>query len=71
VTPGSRLRAAREGRGLTQRRLGGIVHYDHAYISRVETGQQRPSADFLARVAGALGLSELKQQLRLYWSEDA
>ncbi len=52
---GRRIRAARRTAGLTQADLAG-EHASVAYISRIETGQRRPSRHLLVAIAGKLGV---------------
>jgi transcriptional regulator with XRE-family HTH domain len=43
------------------------IHYDPAYLSRVERGLQRPSVDFLRAVARELGLREIADAIERVW----
>lgn len=52
---GSRLRAARLARGMTQSALAGS-DYSVAYVSRIESGERTPSPEALAYFAGRLGI---------------
>src|SRR5438309_12117887 len=45
----SELRHWRDLRGLSQKRLAAAMSYDASYISKIEGGQQRPSAGFARR----------------------
>src|ERR687898_428058 len=66
------LKHWRDVRGLSQSALARLVSYDPSYVSKVETGQQRPSGAFAAgaddvlRTGGALKRSfyELEQWWR-------
>ncbi len=58
---GRRIRNARVAAGLTQARLA-ADDVSTAYISRIETGQRRPEASLLEKLAGRLGIS-LKELL--------
>jgi HTH-type transcriptional regulator, competence development regulator len=59
---GERVRALRTGKGLSLRGLARLVGVSFAYISKVENGKldsgDYPSADFIHRVAVALGADE-------------
>jgi tetratricopeptide (TPR) repeat protein len=50
---GTRLRRLRRARGLTQRELG-EPRYTHAYVSTIEAGRRRPSAEALEHFASKL-----------------
>lgn len=65
---GSRLRAARQKAGLTQRQLAGD-RYTAAYISALEVGLVRPSWAALTYLSGRLGLPvhELVRDARPGW----
>lgn len=52
---GERLRAAREGRGLTLDQLSAAVGVSKAHLSRMESGDRQPSVGILVEVAAALG----------------
>src|SRR3712207_2419757 len=52
---GSRVRAARVARGLTQTALG-HPEASAAYVSRIESGQRRPGAELLETFASRLGV---------------
>lgn len=52
---GTRLRRLRTARGMTQRELG-APRYSHAYISTIEAGRRRPSAEALEHFASKLGV---------------
>ena len=55
---GTRVRAIREQRGLTQDQLGRASGVRRSHISRLETGQrENPSVDITARLAVALDTS--------------
>lgn len=53
---GLRLRAAREAAGLSVQQLAERVGAHRAYIDRLEKGQRRPSAEWLQKIADAIGL---------------
>jgi DNA-binding XRE family transcriptional regulator len=42
--------------GMTQRQLAEAAHYNHACVSRIETGMMVPSLDTLIDLCKALGL---------------
>ncbi len=49
---GEKLRALRKQRGLSVRELAqNLGHASHAYLSRIETGQKRPSLEFAITIA--------------------
>ncbi|MEW2548665.1 helix-turn-helix transcriptional regulator [Streptomyces sp. NPDC047002] len=52
---GSELRRARHAAGLTLSRLAARVHYSKAQLSKVETGQKRPSQELARLCDAALG----------------
>ena len=52
---GSRLKAARLARGLTQEQLAHDVKATPNYLSAIERGQKLPTLDMLFRLAKALG----------------
>ncbi len=60
---GAELRRLRIEAGLSLSRLAGILHYSKGYLSKIETGSKRPSADFARRCDAELSaggkLSEL------------
>jgi transcriptional regulator with XRE-family HTH domain len=58
---GDRLRAAREGLGLTLDQLSASVGVSKAHLSRLESGDRQPSVGILVELAAALGtrVSEL------------
>ncbi len=51
---GRRVRKLRTERGFTQRVLALRVGVGHPYISRIESGRERPSAALLSRLAAHL-----------------
>lgn len=65
-SPGSRLRAAREIQGRGLRDVAREAGVDHAYLSRVERGLQRPTVDLLVRVGRVLELDEMVRQIELF-----
>lgn len=54
---GTRIRAWRNERGLTQNELAQKSHISRSYLAGVETGKYNPSLDTLGSIAEALGLS--------------
>ncbi len=50
------LREYREKHDVSQYRLAKAVGADHSYISRLESGQRRPSYDIVMAIARALEL---------------
>lgn len=55
TSPGSLLRAARRGAGLTQRELARRAGTAQSVVARIESGQTSPAADTLARLLAAAG----------------
>jgi tetratricopeptide (TPR) repeat protein len=53
---GGRIKAARLAAGLTQPALAG-PHASVAYLSRIESGQRRPSSDLVRALAAKLGVT--------------
>lgn len=51
---GPTVRAALAEQGMSVRKLARRVHYDHAYVSRVLAGKQRPSAGLASRIDNTL-----------------
>jgi transcriptional regulator with XRE-family HTH domain len=54
---GDRLRAARQGRGLSLRALADRLHVSPSLISQVETGRAKPSVSTLYAIVNELGIS--------------
>ena len=54
---GDVLRKAREGRGLSQKELAGLLDMPPSQYNRIEGGKTDPSFTTLERIAAALGLS--------------
>lgn len=54
---GRALRAAREGKGLTQRELAEAAGLAEKYLSRIELGGATPSIFIAARLASVLGVT--------------
>ena len=54
---GSRLSQALKHRGLSQNELEGLVGVSHGTVSRYVSGERKPSADNLAMIVSALGVS--------------
>ena len=50
----ARLRAARKDAGMSTHDLAARVGAHHSYIARIETGERRPSAEWLQKIATAL-----------------
>lgn len=53
---GARLRAAREGQGLSQEALAERAGVDRKLIYRTELGQTSPRLDAVVQIADALGV---------------
>ncbi len=53
---GSMIRAKRKELHLTQAELAEMIDSDAYYISRIETGKQRPGSKFLVALSNALDL---------------
>ncbi|MEU5696227.1 helix-turn-helix transcriptional regulator [Actinosynnema sp. NPDC020468] len=51
---GLRMRALREAQGRSLSAFAEEIHYSKGYVSRVETGKQKPSADFARQCDAAL-----------------
>lgn len=51
---GARISELRRAQGLSQRRLAQMISMDHAYISKLESGQENPALDTLTRIADGL-----------------
>ena len=58
-TPGQRLRALREARGLSQAELSRRTGIDPGYLSRVEAGLQGPSLKALEGIGRELKVDDL------------
>lgn len=58
------LRIARKMRGWTEEELARAAGIAQSTVARIERGDRMPSTDTLAKLAGALGLSELSDLLR-------
>jgi transcriptional regulator with XRE-family HTH domain len=54
---GRALKAAREGRGLTQREVAETARIADKYLSRIELGMATPSVYVASRLATALGVT--------------
>ena len=52
---GDALRRLRTARGFTQRQLGDLIRFDHAYITKTERGSRQPTLDFASACDRALG----------------
>lgn len=53
---GTRVRALRKKRGLTQEKLAEAAALHENYISRLESGEQEPGLFVILRLARALGV---------------
>lgn len=53
---GSRLRALRQHRQLTQEKLAELADIHPTFLAKVEAGQRLPSLMLIGRLAGALGV---------------
>ena len=51
---GRRLKALREMRGISQRKLADKLGKSAQYVSRIETGDRKPSMDQVRKMAAAL-----------------
>jgi transcriptional regulator with XRE-family HTH domain len=56
ATTGSRIRAAREGLGLSQEALAARARLNTSYLSQIERGKKAPSLEVLSRLATAVRL---------------
>lgn len=56
-TVGERIRQQRQKLGYTQERLASEADMSKGFLSEVETGTRNPSAEYLLRMANALGVS--------------
>jgi transcriptional regulator with XRE-family HTH domain len=54
---GKRLRELRQRRGYTQEELAALLNLGQRQIPRYESGETDPSADIIARMARALGVT--------------
>lgn len=54
---GARIREERTAKGLSQERLGHESGLHPTYVSRVERGEQNPTALLLVRIADALDIN--------------
>lgn len=55
---GDRLRAEREARQLSVRRVAGDLGVSPSYLSKVERGEETPSEGFIGQIARYYGLNE-------------
>jgi transcriptional regulator with XRE-family HTH domain len=53
---GRALETLRASKGLSREEVAGLAGISHSYLSEIERGLKRPSADILARVARAFGM---------------
>jgi|SRR5208282_100862 len=56
-TVGDRIRLCRQKLGFKQERLANDAGMSKGFLSEVETGNRNPSAEYLLRIANALGVS--------------
>ena len=55
---GEKLRAIRHSRGMTLKDLAARMDYkSHGHLSRIETGQEKPTADLVLKVSRSFGVS--------------
>ncbi|MGN6727865.1 MAG: helix-turn-helix domain-containing protein [Tepidisphaeraceae bacterium] len=54
---GKRVRALREGKGITQDALANACRLDRTYLSGIERGRRNPALRNVARIANALGVT--------------
>lgn len=55
---GEKLRALRQSRGMTLLDLAGRLGYrSHGHLSRIETGQETPTADLVLKVSRSFGVT--------------
>jgi transcriptional regulator with XRE-family HTH domain len=54
---GEKLRALRQRRGFTMRRLGDLVGVRDSYISQLETGDKLPNVAMLIKIADVFQVS--------------
>lgn len=57
ISIGSRIRQARQSKGLTQSRLAELLEVTPEYISRMERASTKPSLPTLSKIAGLLNVS--------------
>ena len=60
---GTLLRSVRRQRSLSQRELASKAGVHHTYISKLESGDERPSQEVIRSLAGALGLDRIGLEL--------
>ena len=68
---GTRIRAAREKKHLTQEQLGEICSLSAAHIGHVERGTRTPSLDAIVSIAQALNVSMDSLLLDTFDSDEA
>jgi transcriptional regulator with XRE-family HTH domain len=56
-TPGDRIKEARESRGWTQEQLAGKAQMSKGFLSDVENNKRNVSAEYVLKIANALGVS--------------
>jgi DNA-binding XRE family transcriptional regulator len=71
VTLGQKIRAAREGRGVTQAELAARAHVAQAYLSYLEQDQREPSLSIAARIARELEIPLDELAITLLPQDDA
>jgi len=54
---GANILHYREGKAITQQRLGELAGFSDIYIGLIERGQKRPTLEALAAIAKALGVT--------------
>jgi transcriptional regulator with XRE-family HTH domain len=54
---GANVLRHREGKAITQQRLGELAGFSDIYIGLIERGQKRPTLEALAAIAKALGVT--------------
>ena len=55
------LREMRTARRVSQSRLGVLSGYDHTHMSRIESGERRPTREALGKIATALRLGDAER----------
>ena len=62
-TFGRLVKSMLEQRQLSQRGLAKLIGKNHTYISKIESGKERPSSDVVVALAKALGADSAELQL--------
>ena len=57
---GIRMRALRQGAGLSQMELGNRANLDHTYIGGIERGERNLSIEAIEKVADGLGIDIIR-----------